>query len=479
MTNLVDSFVASLDAALSATAQLARVAAGARELGDAGLINAQRTVAEARRNLDACAAALAGEVVGRSSHEAGLAGLARKEGFRTPEALIRHTTGSSAREAVTLVRVGAMVNDAAIAERHDDLDAPGDSVIAEPWLVSVGAAVAAGALSAASAESIRSGLGKPTLDESGPGVGVDELTLAAERIVAISVGQDADRLYRLARDARDALDAIGIVERERARRERRSFRRWRQPDGMTKYTWELDPESAALVDGIYDQITSPRRGGPRFVDEGERARADAIVADSRTTEQLASDGFRDLLAIAVDAKPTHIIGVAQPAVRVLVTETALATGEGSGYIEGHPDPVSLNSIERIACNSGTIPVVFDQSGQAIDVGREQRLFTRRQRIALAARDGGCRWPGCERPPAWTEAHHVRQWERDNGSTDLDNGILLCRHHHVLLHDNHWEIRTIDGEYWLFPPPDLALTREPSIMPPKSAALRDLLAARAS
>lgn len=479
MPSLADSFAASLDAALSATAQLARVAVAARELGDAGLIDAQRTVAQARRNLDACAAALAGEVVGRSSHEAGLTGLARKEGFRTPEALIRHTMGSSAREALTLARVGAMINDAAIAERNDEVDVPGGMVIEEPWLVSVGAAVAAGDLSAASAESIRAGLGKPRLDESAPGVGINELTQAADRIVATSSGQDADRLYRMARDARDALDAIGIVERERARRERRSFRRWRQPDGMTKYTWELDPEGAALVDGIYDQITSPRRGGPRFVDEDERARADAIMTDSRTTEQLASDGFCDLLAIAVDAKPTHIIGAAQPAVRVLVTEKALTTGKGSGYIEGHQDPVSLETIERIACNSGTIPVVFDQEGQVIDVGREQRLFTRRQRIALAARDGGCRWPGCERPPAWTEAHHVRHWKRDHGSTDLDNGILLCRHHHMLLHDNHWEIRVVDREYWLFPPPNLTLTREPSLMPSKSAALRDLLADRAS
>jgi hypothetical protein len=473
MTSLVDSFAASLDAALSATAQLARVAAAARELEDAGLIDAQRTVAEARRNLDACAAALAGEVVDRSSHDKGLGGLARKEGFRTPEALIRHTTGSSAREAVTLVRVGAMINDAAIARSIDGLDECGSATIAivEPWLVSVGSAVAAGRLSAASAESIRSGLGEP-----GPGVTTDALALAVDRILAISAGQDADRIFRMARDARDALDALGIVERERQRRERRSLRRWRQPNGMTRYTWELDPEGAALVDGIYDQITSPRRGGPRFIDEKEHARAAAVMDDPRTTEQLASDGFRDLLAIAVDVNPAHIIGAAQPAVRVLVTATALSTGQGCGYVEGSPDPVSLATVERLACNSGTMPIVFDQNGQAIDVGREQRLFTRRQRIAFAARDGGCRWPGCERPPAWTEAHHVRHWKRDRGSTDLENGVLLCRHHHVLLHDNHWEIRCINGEYWLYPPPNLTLVRKPRLMPTKSAALRDLLAA---
>jgi hypothetical protein len=471
-------FVASLDAALSAGARLLDAAPAARELDDAGLLAAQRRVAEARRQIDACAAVLAGEVVRRSHRDSGLGGLARKEGFRTPEALIRHTTGTSSREATTLVRAGSMLNDAELVASGDATTDGGTGsgvrTVAEPWLVSVGAAVAAGELSPASAEAIRSGLGEP-----GPGVDVTALAGAAARILAAASGLDTDRLFRAARDARDALDALGIAERERARREQRAFRRWRRPDGMTRYTWELDPEAAAFVDSVYDGITSPRRGGPRFVDEGERARAEAVEADPRTTEQLASDAFLDLLTIAIGTDPAHIVGGERPAVRMLVTETALSAGRGSGRIEGQPDAVSLETIERSVCTAGTMPIVFDESGQAIDVGREQRLFTRRQRIALAARDGGCRWPGCERPPAWTEAHHIRHWKRDRGPTDLVNGILLCRHHHLLLHDHHWEIRIVDGEYWLVPPPDLALTQGPRFMPSKSGALRDLLAERAS
>lgn len=362
-----------------------------------------------------------------------------------------------------------MINDAELAGSVGGVYSADNSGLAEPWLVPVGAAVVAGLLSTGSAESIRAGLGEPEL-----GVDVDALKDAAVRIIAVAAGQSTDRLFRMARDARDALDALGIAERERARREQRAFRRYRQSDGMTKYTWELDPEGAALIDDIYDQITSPRRGGPRFIDEGERARAEALLDDPRTTEQLASDSFLDLLAIAADTEPTHIIGLARPAVRVLVTADALTSGNGTGRIEGHADPVSLETVERFVCGSGTIPIVFDTSGQAIDVGREHRLFTRKQRIALAARDGGCRWPNCERPPVWTEAHHILHWKRDYGNTDLTNGILLCRHHHVLLHDNHWEIQMSDGAYWLVPPPDLALTQNPRHMPSRSAALHDLL-----
>jgi hypothetical protein len=118
-------------------------------------------------------------------------------------------------------------------------------------------------------------------------------------------------------------------------------------------------------------------------------------------------------------------------------------------------------------------VTFDRDGQCIDLGREQRLYSALQRIGLAARDGGCRWPGCDRPASWSEAHHINQWARDHGKTDLADGILLCRHHHMLLHNNHWEITRTGGSYWLHPPTSIDPTRTPRPMPHKSAALGDL------
>lgn len=469
MIKFVGTFDAALHVVLSATAELAGAAGSAEHFEDDVLIHFQRSLAQARRNLDATAARLAGETARRSSREAGLDGLAQKEGFRTPEALIRSITGSTGREAVSLVRAGALLHDAGL----DGTDRPADDgqlLSDRPWLAAIGAEIAAGRLSVAAADAIRAGLGVPDA-----GVSADELADAARAIAADAQGLDADELYRRARIARDDLDEAGIAAREKARRDQRSLRRWRKPDGMTRYTWELDPEGAALVDGVYDQLTSPRRGGPGMMDPAERARIDAVEHDPRTTEQLASDGLLQLVTIAVGTDPSQIIGRAQPAVRVLVAVDALADRNGHGWIEGHSDPVSIETVERIACTSGAVPIIFDQHGQAIDVGREQRLFTRRQRVALATRDGGCRWPGCERPPAWTEAHHVEHWKRDQGATDLANGILLCRHHHLLLHDNHWEItRESESRYWLIPPPEIDPTRVPRPMPHKSAALGDLM-----
>ena len=115
----------------------------------------------------------------------------------------------------------------------------------------------------------------------------------------------------------------------------------------------------------------------------------------------------------------------------------------------------------------------------MNIGREQRLFTTRQRIALAARDGGCLFTDCDRPPAWCEAHHVEHWHRDEGKTDIADGILLCRYHHLLVHNNNWTITRDDKGYWLTPPavPGGAAP-EPRLMKSLSAALRDLLRAPA-
>jgi hypothetical protein len=504
MANLVDAFGASLDAVLSAAHRVASQSAAVRTLSAQALIAAQSAIAGARRDLDASASMVAGEIASRSRPEAGHAGLAQQEGFRTTEALVQHATGSTARDAAILVRVGGMIRDAMSAETStadSTADTAGVSVnpVAEPWLVPVGAAVTSGALSVAAAEAIRNGLGGP--NET---VSVDAMTEAAAALVAAGsddVGLDrasptvnVDQMFRRARDARDDLDEAGIAIRERERRQLRSLRRWRKPDGMTRYTWDLDPESAALIDGIYDQLTSPRRGGPRMVDKAEQKRVETLARDPRTTDQLASDGFLQLLTtgssidsgsgtdiIGVGTGPSlrQLIGIRNPAVRVLVSAESLAGGSGlrrsgHGHIEGHPDPVSIETVERIACTNGIVPIRFDPHGQAIDVGREQRLFTRRQRIGLAARDGGCRWPDCPRPPGWTEAHHINHWQRDHGQTTLDNGILLCRHHHLLLHDNHWEITRRGADYWLIPPKNIDPNRTARPMPSKSPALHDLL-----
>jgi hypothetical protein len=72
------------------------------------------------------------------------------------------------------------------------------------------------------------------------------------------------------------------------------------------------------------------------------------------------------------------------------------------------------------------------------VGRKQRLVTPTIRRALEVRDGGCRFPGCDRPATWCDAHHLKHWVH-GGHTSLENMVLLCRRHHVLVHECGWTI----------------------------------------
>ncbi|MDQ1606651.1 MAG: hypothetical protein QOJ18_1018, partial [Microbacteriaceae bacterium] len=176
MANIADTFGAALAAVVSAAERVVSQSAAARELSAKALIVAQGAIAGARRDLDASAAVIAGQIALRSRPVAGHAGLAQQEGFRTPEALVQHATGSTAREAMTLVRVGGMIRDSMIQDSTiqdstiqgstlqgstaGDTGAPVNPV-AQPWLAPVGAAVASGTLSVAAAEAIRTGLGGP------------------------------------------------------------------------------------------------------------------------------------------------------------------------------------------------------------------------------------------------------------------------------------------------------------------------------
>jgi hypothetical protein len=463
MTSLLDSVAA----AIAALSSVPRDVTAYRTLADVQLLELTRALATAQRLCDAHAAVAAAEIDRRSAPELGYDGLAQRSGSRTAVELVRVTTGSTAKDAAAAVRAGQLAHDAA---------APPDSVSGEiaagprPWLSAVGVALGSG-LSVAAANAIRNGLGEPA-----EGVDASALGLAAAKLCEAAAVLDADRLYRRARELRDELDAEGIAAREMARRERRALRYRRLPDGMVRITWELDPESAAIVGDLYDRATSPRRGGPRFVDRTASELAQRILNDDRTTEQLSSDVFVELLSAGADADSSSLLGTGAPMIAVLVTAADAAARRGHGHIEGQPDPVSIATVERLACGGSILPVMFEGT-DVLNLGRSQRLYSNRQRRALAVRDGGCRMPGCDRPPAWTEAHHIEQWERDSGPTDLANGILLCRHHHLLVHNNAWEIRRTDGAYWLVPPPDVDSSQQPIAMPTKSPAVAHLIRER--
>jgi hypothetical protein len=111
---------------------------------------------------------------------------------------------------------------------------------------------------------------------------------------------------------------------------------------------------------------------------------------------------------------------------------------GKGATLGSGWPIGPETARRLACDAGIIPLLIGSHSEPLDVGRLSRSAPPALRRALVYRDGGCRFPQCDRPPEWTDAHHVRHWVF-NGPTALANMILLCRAHHVMVHEHGWHI----------------------------------------
>jgi len=518
-------------------------------LGEPELLDLQRTLAEIRRRVDTASASVAAEVARRSHFSLGHDGLAQRLGARTAQSLVQRLTGSTAREAAALVRVGTLMATGGGVDVSPQTDAspqtdvglhsdanPGSDADAElnsmsspyahqqtshaaPWLADVLAAVAGARLSVEAADVIRAGLGEPDgwndevgsvthartglAADAGTGsvsdtsndasndasygansemstevgadgntrtVTIEQLVTAARQLLFDAATCTVEQLAVRARHARATLDAEAdasrALEREQARRNRRYLYLSRQPDGMTRLSGLLDPESAAMVTAAIDAATSPRRGGPRFVGASEIDRAERIVRDRRSNEQLAVDTLVELVRIGGNIAPATLLGTRSPAVQVLVAERDLIQRSGLARIDGQSEPVSVATAERHICESGTVPITINHTGDVIALGRENRLYTRRQRLALAARDGGCRFPACTRPPSWAEAHHIIPWS-EGGRTDLHNGVLLCRHHHLLLHNNGWRFAHIGGELSVIPPQTLDPHQKPIAAPSRN------------
>ncbi|MES1170654.1 MAG: DUF222 domain-containing protein, partial [Leifsonia sp.] len=241
--------------------------AGISGASDTDLLSTMEAWAQARRTVDAGLASLAGEVAARSTLEHGYQGLAQRAGDRTADALVSRVTGTTGSEARAITTVGTML------------------ATPSPWLSEVAGKVAAGELSVGAAAAIQVGLGSPS-----PTVAADDLLDAAHSLLTDAAASlPPEKVARRARELRDELDEAGVVDREARLRDRRFLRLTPQADGMTRMVGLLDPESAALVTDAVDAVTSPRRGGPRFVESDVASRAEAIVTDERTTEQLALD----------------------------------------------------------------------------------------------------------------------------------------------------------------------------------------------
>ena len=105
--------------------------------------------------------------------------------------------------------------------------------------------------------------------------------------------------------------------------------------------------------------------------------------------------------------------------------------------------LTIETVRRLACDAQVIPAVLGTHGEILDQGMARRLFDRAQIRHLWLRDRHCTFPGCSKPAAWTDAHHLIHWA-DDGPTDIDNAALLCRAHHTVVHSDRYAGEVVDG-----------------------------------
>jgi len=237
-----------------------------------------------------------------------------------------------------------------------------------------------------------------------------------------------------------------LLEREEARaRAARTFTVSSVRDGRSQVSGWLDAEAAAIVKAAIEPFSKPTCGadGPDMRSPGQR-RADALSEVCRLS--LASGELPDA-------------GGERPQITVTVDFDALRQALGAGTLDTG-EFLSASVVRRLACDARILPVVLGHDGAALDVGRNRRLFTGALRRALVLRDGGCAFPGCDRPPRWCDAHHRVSW-LDGGPTSLDNGVLLCGQHHRLVHAGDWQVRLgADRRPEFIPPPHIDPDRRP-------------------
>jgi hypothetical protein len=186
---------------------------------------------------------------------------------------------------------------------------------------------------------------------------------------------------------------------------------------------------------------------------------DATGPDLRTPAARRADALIDVCQLALRTGQLPATGGQPAQITVTIDLDTLQRDLAIGHLDTG-QLLTPEATRRIACDAHIIPAILNSASVPIDIGRTRRPFTGATRTAILLRDGGCAFPGCERPPRATDIHHITYWTH-GGTTDRDNGVALCRHHHQLIHHTDWTIRIgADHRPDFTPPTHIDPTQQP-------------------
>jgi len=213
--------------------------------------------------------------------------------------------------------------------------------------------------------------------------------------------------------------------------------------GMVRVDGDLDPETGeTLLTALRAVLDAESRSGTED--------------DDRTPAQRRADALGEICRQWLDMGDRPRVAGEKPHVTVTVGVGALRDGTGEPSELDHSGPVDPQVARRLACDAAIMRVVMAGPSEPVDVGRRTPVIPPAMRRAVIVRDRHCRFPSCDRPHTWCDAHHVVHWA-DGGPTALPNLLLLCRRHHRVVHQpGGFRLELVDGRPMFRRPDGMAL-----------------------
>ena len=223
-------------------------------------------------------------------------------------------------------------------------------------------------------------------------------------------------------NARHAHDAAAVLEEHVSAAERNRCEFIPCEGGFLALRGYFDPIAAATIKTAVFPLS--RRAG---------------VGDDRPRERRLADALVEIAAHALDLGAVPTTGGASTHLQLTASvETVMGLEGAPGGDLEFAGVVPAATVQRLACDARVRRILLGPNSVVIDVGRARRLPSPAARAALRARSGGCEWPGCDRPVAFTNAHHFVHWGH-SGVSDVPNLVLLCYRHHRMVHEGGWQL----------------------------------------
>ena len=278
-----------------------------------------------------------------------------------------------------------------------------------------------------------------------------QLLCDAPKLTFKDLTRRADRISEVfAPEQVDAHENDILEKRETSARDKSYLWVVDRRDGTYKGEFVIPEAQGAMLKNAHNAINAPQ---VKNTDQSE-----AVLDEKSSYGQQMADAFCTLIETIPADKLPDTAGVGAVMTVNLDFETLLGQVKPATLSDGCR--ISAGQARLMACQLRILPQVFDGESLPLDHGRTKRLFQKPQRRAMERRDGGCTFPRCDRPPSWCVGHHARTTWGNGSGTDLQDGVLICPHHHRIVHAKGWEIRFVDGIPEYIPPPTIDPQRRP-------------------